>query len=151
MRQLPGKTTAIATGRFDVVVTTGEHTRLWHVDFRDANRGRWKAQTAEDVAETLEQLAQMIRHAGADLERKAAMAEQQQQKPSVGRIVHYQAFGTPGGEFPSVARAAIVAEVHGGDDQEVTVCVLNPSGLFFNRVKYSAEPKPGCWNWPPRV
>lgn len=69
--------------------------------------------------------------------------------PSVGRIVHYQAYGTPGGEFKSVPRAAVVAEVH--SDEEVTVCVLNPSGLFFNRVKYSAEPKPGCWNWPPHV
>lgn len=71
------------------------------------------------------------------------------QKPSVGRIVHYQAYGTPGGEFKSVPRAAVIAEVH--SDTEVTVCVLNPMGLFFNRVQYSAEPKPGCWNWPPRV
>jgi hypothetical protein len=71
------------------------------------------------------------------------------QTPSVGRIVHYQAYGTPGGEFPSVPRAAIIADVH--QDDEVTVCVLNPSGLFFNRVKYSEDPKPGCWNWPPRV
>lgn len=68
--------------------------------------------------------------------------------PSVGRIVHYQSFGTPGGEFDSVPRAAVVAEVH--EDNEVTVCVLNPSGIFFNRVKYSEDPKPGHWNWPPR-
>lgn len=71
------------------------------------------------------------------------------QKPSVGRIVHYQAYGTPGGEFKSVPRAAIITDVH--SDTEVGVCVLNPSGIFFNRVQYSAEPKPGCWNWPPRV
>ena len=72
----------------------------------------------------------------------------QEQKPTVGRIVHYQAFGTPGGEFKSVPRAAVVTDVH--DENEVTVCVLNPSGIFFNKVKYSAEPTPGCWNWPPR-
>lgn len=72
------------------------------------------------------------------------------QKPTVGRIVHYQAYGTPGGEFKSVPRAAVVTDVH--EDNEITVCVLNPSGIFdvFNRVKYSADPTPGCWNWPPR-
>lgn len=72
-----------------------------------------------------------------------------EQKPSVGRIVHYQAYGTPGGEFPSVPRAAIIAAVHA--DDECDVVVFNPQGLFFNRVKYSAEGKPGHWSWPPRV
>jgi hypothetical protein len=71
-------------------------------------------------------------------------------KATVGRIVHYQAYGTPGGEFKSQPRAAIVAEVH--DDEEVTVVVLNPSGLFFNRVKHAPNDAPtaGHWNWPPR-
>lgn len=68
-------------------------------------------------------------------------------KPTVGRIVHYQAYGTPGGEFKSASRAAVIAEVH--SDEEVTVCVLNPSGLFFNRVKFAEAPTPGFWNWPP--
>lgn len=82
-------------------------------------------------------------------------------KPSVGRIVHYQAYGTPGGEFPSVPRAAVISEVGptpGEDRPEnagamlVGLVVLNPTGLFFNRnVHYSAEPKPGCWSWPPRT
>ncbi len=72
-----------------------------------------------------------------------------EQKPSVGRVVHYQAYGTPGGEFKSVPRAAIITEVI--SDDEVGVCVLSPQGLLFNKAQYSAEPKPGCWNWPPRV
>ena len=72
----------------------------------------------------------------------------QEQKPTVGRIVHYQAYGTPGGEFKSVTLAAIVTDVY--VDNEVMVCVLNPSGIFFNKVKFSAEPTAGCWNWPPR-
>lgn len=72
-----------------------------------------------------------------------------EQKPSVGRIVHYQAYGTPGGEFKSLPRAAIIAGVHDAD--ECDVVVFNPQGLFFNRVKFSAEPAPGCWSWPPRV
>jgi hypothetical protein len=50
------------------------------------------------------------------------------QKPSVGRIVHYQAYGTPGGEYKSVPRAAIVTDVTEGS---LTV------GL--------------CVNWPPRT
>lgn len=68
------------------------------------------------------------------------------QLPTVGCIVHYQAYGTPGGEFKSVPRAAIVTEIH--SDTLIGVCVLNPGGIFFNKVEYSEEPKPGCWNWP---
>lgn len=72
------------------------------------------------------------------------------QKPSVGRIVHYQAFGTPGGEYKSVPRAAVITEVH--SDEDIGLCILNPTGQFFNQhVRYSEEPKPGCWNWPPRL
>lgn len=74
-----------------------------------------------------------------------------EQKASVGRIVHYQAYGTPAGEFKSVPRAAVVAEVHDADAGDISVCVLNPQGIFFNRVQYSADPKAGCWNWPPRT
>lgn len=32
------------------------------------------------------------------------------QQPTVGRIVHYQSYGTPGGEYPSVPRAAVITE-----------------------------------------
>lgn len=87
-------------------------------------------------------------------------------KPTVSCLVHYQAYGTPGGEFASIPRAAVITEVRRKDDSEfdddivpgdnnedryeVHVCVLNPSGIFFNKVPYSAVPKPGCWNWPPR-
>jgi hypothetical protein len=97
----------------------------------------------------------------------------EQQKPSVGRIVHYVAYGTPGGEFPAgVCRAAIITEVYYGADgtkppQGVTVqlradtpgvcwsiglCVLNPTGQFFNRgIPYDEGKKPGSWHWPERI
>jgi hypothetical protein len=72
-------------------------------------------------------------------------------KPTVGRIVHYQAYGTPGGEYPSVPRAAVVTQV-GGEDNAVGLAILNPTGMFFNAsVPYSEEPKPGHWSWPPRA
>lgn len=62
-------------------------------------------------------------------------------KPTVGRIVHYTSYGTPGGEYPSVCRAAIVTAVDeyqppGPDGKfvgHVSLAVLNPEGMFFNR------------------
>lgn len=78
--------------------------------------------------------------------------------PTVGRIVHYQSYGTPGGEFMPEPRAALITEVNAPGTHEsyglglVGLCVLNPTGQFFNRnVPFSETPKPGCWNWPPRV
>jgi len=78
-------------------------------------------------------------------------------KPTIGRIVHYQAYGTPGGEYKAQPRAAIVTDVPDVNhvdpsDVHLSLCVLNPTGMFFNvRVPHSAEPKPGHWNWPPRT
>ncbi len=74
--------------------------------------------------------------------------------PSVGRVVHYYAYGTPGGEFPAgVARAAIVTEVdeHGNHESPVGLAVLNPTGLFFNRHIPYGPAEPGHWGWPPYV
>ena len=71
-------------------------------------------------------------------------------KPSVGRVVHYQAYGTPGGEYASVPRAAIITQVNA--DGTVGLAILNPTGVFFNQsVLYDAEGKPGTWRQPPYV
>lgn len=76
-------------------------------------------------------------------------------KPSVGRVVHYVAYGTPGGEFPAgVCRAAIVSETGDPEHPELaSLVVLNPTGLFFNRwLKQDETQKaPGTWHWPERV
>lgn len=76
-------------------------------------------------------------------------------KPSVVRAVHYVAYGTPGGEFPAgVCRAATITEVHPGpnDEGEVGLCVMNPTGLFFNsNILYDEGKAPGTWHWPERV
>jgi hypothetical protein len=75
------------------------------------------------------------------------------QKPSVGRVVHYVSFGTPGGEYGKECRAAIVTEVDpvAENPQTVGLCVLNPTGQFFNRtVPYhdgtGVPADPGCPN-----
>lgn len=76
-----------------------------------------------------------------------------EQKPSIGRIVHYLAYGTPGGEYKSEPRAAIITAVHQDtipNTSPVDICVMNPTGLFFNQ-KVTQGDKPGQWQWPPRV
>ncbi|MGR6922572.1 hypothetical protein ACU635_50675 [[Actinomadura] parvosata] len=56
--------------------------------------------------------------------------------PTVGQIVHYVSYGTPGGEYTSQCRAAIITEINGqGADEawRVGLAVLNPEGMYFSR------------------
>ncbi len=71
-------------------------------------------------------------------------------KPSVGRIVHYVSYGTPNGEFTSQCRASMVTEVT--SETEISLCVLNPTGFFFNQHLLQDEitKKGGTWHWPER-
>jgi len=73
------------------------------------------------------------------------------QKPSVGRIVHYVSYGTPKGEFTSQCRAAIVAGVN--EDGTLDLAILNPTGMFFNQSVMGdlTENQGGTWHWPERV
>lgn len=82
------------------------------------------------------------------------------QKPSIGRVVHYVSFGTPGGEYASECRAAVITEIGPGSDpngvgadDDVSLAVLNPTGMFFNRgLSHDEETKAGgTWHWPERV
>jgi hypothetical protein len=69
-------------------------------------------------------------------------------KPSIGRIVHYVAYGTPGGEYKPEHRAAIITQIL-SDRDVVGLCVLNPTGIFFNvRVEYDPFLSSGTWHWP---
>lgn len=72
--------------------------------------------------------------------------------PSVGRIVHYVSYGTPGGEYSSQCRAAIISEARDGTDR-ASLVVFNPTGLFFNEVCFhdEDEKRGGTWHWPERV
>lgn len=82
-------------------------------------------------------------------------------KPSVGRIVHYVSYGTPGGEYKSECRAAIVTEVggligthasieHSSAEEALGLCVLNPTGQFFNQgvIYDDGSGKPGAPDCP---
>lgn len=75
------------------------------------------------------------------------------QKPSIGRIVHYRSYGTPGGEYKQECRAAIIAAVV--NDTTLDLAVVNPEGLFFShRVYLDGGPDStngGTWHWPERV
>lgn len=70
--------------------------------------------------------------------------------PSVGRIVHYVSYGTPGGEYTSQCRAAIVTEVR--DEDTVSLAVLNPTGIFLNQgLGHDEDKSGGTWHWPEQV
>jgi hypothetical protein len=79
-------------------------------------------------------------------------------KPTVGSVVHYVSYGTPGGEYAPQCRAAIVTEVD-ADDRFVGLAVLNPTGIFLHPLAVGGcqlvEQKfgvanGGTWHWPER-
>jgi hypothetical protein len=75
-------------------------------------------------------------------------------KPSVGRIVHYVSYGTPGGEYPSVCRAAVITEVvkdaEGLGASIVHLFVMNPEG-YRSVVQDELDRRGGTWHWPERM
>lgn len=89
--------------------------------------------------------------------------------PSVGRVVHYVSHGTPirpdGTQaYTPQCRAAIITEVgdwpEGISDADrsniavpVGLCVLNPTGMFFQQGAMQSEDgrEGGTWHWPERV
>jgi hypothetical protein len=82
--------------------------------------------------------------------------EYEKPRASIGRVVHYVSYGTPGGEFPSVCRAATVTEVDAETPGVVGLCVMNPTGLFFHPLSdggcaYALTPRGGTWHWPERT
>lgn len=77
-------------------------------------------------------------------------------RPYIGEMVHYVSYGTPGGEYQSKCRAAVVTEVLGKVPADantyVSLAVLNPSGLFFDPdVPYHEHSRHndrgGTWHW----
>lgn len=81
--------------------------------------------------------------------------------PTVGDTVHYVSHGTPIQDdgtqvFESTCRAAIVttdADVDRDDPDSLVLaglCVLNPTGMFFQLASAQDEDghAPGTWHWP---
>ena len=68
--------------------------------------------------------------------------------PTVGRMVYYKSYGTPGGEYPSVDRSATITEVIDAEAGIVSLCVFNPEGLFFNKNVKQGQ-SGGQWDWMP--
>jgi hypothetical protein len=74
----------------------------------------------------------------------------------ISDAVHYVSYGTPGGEYLSACRAAIVAAIPMGpdpwpddvpDEQVLDLAVLNPEGLFFKRCPHDEEHhRGGTWH-----
>lgn len=78
-----------------------------------------------------------------------------------GRIVHYVSYGTPGGEYASCCRVALITEVAAGGVL-AGLCVINPTGIFFRSLAdggshYYGEADEdgafpgGTWHWPERA
>jgi hypothetical protein len=73
------------------------------------------------------------------------------QVPSIGRVVHYQRYGSPGGEHKAEPSPAVITQILDPLNGDVMLFVMNPNGLYFNKTPYAEEPTPGHWSWPPRV
>ena len=100
-----------------------------------------------------------------------------EQKPSIGRMVHYVNLGDKDGKYPPEIQAAVITGVY-TEKPTVPVEVMNPvtqfvtantvdakpdsmyvdlkvfyrTGLFdTQKVPFSAKYERGHWSWPPRV
>lgn len=86
--------------------------------------------------------------------------------PRLNDQAHYVAFGTPGGEYPSTCRAAVIvgvplapetlAEAQAAlPDLKVALFVMNPTGTFHHTecrhdesVADGGARVPGTWHYP---
>lgn len=88
---------------------------------------------------------------------------QMEQKPTVGRTVHFVPPQECTAESTLAFYAAIITQVNPGskgvpgDDlsdkpETVEIATLGPNSLYFQHaIPYSSELKPGCWSWPARA
>jgi hypothetical protein len=138
----------------------------WILDAAESDRWRF-----EQLAVALGMfLAEHGEHADPPAHLRTRLQEPPSRAPRVCDPVHYVSYGTPGGEYSRECRAAIITEVHGDDPVPehgvpyVGLCVLNPTGQFFNRTNKYDGGQPdnaggtnlcggldfagGTWHWP---
>jgi len=70
-----------------------------------------------------------------------------ERKATIGRIVHYQRYGSSGGEHKAEPSPAIVTKVL-DDGTTCQLFIMNPNGVYFNETSYAEELTPGHWSWP---
>lgn len=85
-----------------------------------------------------------------------------EQKPTVGRIVHFAPPQECVGPASLTLYPAIITQVNRGSKgvpgdesadvaETVELATFGPNSLYFQHgVQFSSEPKPGCWFWPAR-
>ena len=67
--------------------------------------------------------------------------------PKLGDVVHYRSHGSTNGDYVSTCRAAIVTDVSQDSSSEVSLCVLNPEGMYFSRdVAHDEALTGGTWH-----
>lgn len=72
----------------------------------------------------------------------------------IGQTVHYVSYGTPGGEYTSECRAAVITALSAFCEahmQCMQLVVINPEGMYFNsHVPYNGgtQQREGTWHWP---
>jgi hypothetical protein len=83
---------------------------------------------------------------------------EQEQKPSMGRVVIYNHPGSADGKYPPAKSPAIVQKVTADDSDgnigmSVDLFVMsNTGGIFFPKnVPFQSGDEGSSWNWPPRV
>lgn len=104
----------------------------------------------EEVPPVSEQFEQLAAAQGMAMERLKDRIERAQQKPSIGRIVHYTNLGDADGKYPPTVQGAMITAVY--DDGTVALKVFYRTGIFdCDHIPFSDEPERGHWNWPPRV
>ncbi len=74
-----------------------------------------------------------------------------EQKPSIGRIVHYRGPGTANGQFKPTTYPAVITQIH--NDTDVNLFVMTNVGMMnLQSILLAEEPdQPSRWSWPPRV
>lgn len=70
-------------------------------------------------------------------------------QPTVGRMVHYMRYGSPGGEHKPEVSPAVITKVLDEATGKCSLFVMNPNGCYFNETEYSEEYAPGRWSWMP--
>lgn len=74
-----------------------------------------------------------------------------EQKPSIGRMVHYRGPGTANGQFEPTTYPAVITAVH--PENRCDLFVMTKVGMMnLQNISHSESPEEASrWSWPPRV